>query len=119
MFINFIIENNRKIAEVPDNTISFGDADDLKDIMVEAAESDAHRIIIYENQLPTAFFDLKSGLAGEMLQKFSNYRMYLAIVGDFSKYKSQSLKDFIGESNRTGRIIFVSSYDEARKQFSK
>jgi hypothetical protein len=52
-------------------------------------------------------------MAGEILQKFSNYRMRLAIVGDFSEYKSKSLRDFIRESNRTGTINFVGTIDEA------
>jgi len=30
------------------------------------------------------FFDLSTGLAGEILQKFVNYHVKIAIVGDFS-----------------------------------
>jgi len=48
-----------------------------------------------------------------MLQKFSTYQGYLAIIGDFTKYSGKSLKDFIYESNKTGRVSFVSSRDEA------
>lgn len=57
--------------------------------------------------------DLKSGFAGEILQKFSNYRMKLAIIGDFSEIKSKSLRDFIRESNNRRTISFVSSIEEA------
>ena len=39
-------------------------------------------------------------MAGEILQKFSNYRVRLAIVGDFTPYSSKSIKDFIYESNK-------------------
>jgi hypothetical protein len=56
---------------------------------------------------------LKTTLAGDILQKFSNYNVKLAIVGDFSIYTSQSLRDFIYESNKTGRIRFVNTIDEA------
>lgn len=62
-----------------------------------------------------AFFDLKNGMAGELLQKYSNYRMQFAIVGDFSKYTSKSIQDFIYESNKVGHISFVSSLTEALK----
>ena len=48
----------------------------------------------------------------EILQKFSNYRMKLAIVGDFSGYRSKSLRDFIGECNR-GSLIFFEDNEEA------
>jgi len=59
------------------------------------------------------FFDLKTGLAGEILQKFSNYRVKLAIVGDFEEVKSKSLRDFIRESNRGRTVNFVNSVEEA------
>jgi hypothetical protein len=87
--------------------------DEIMDIMAEARMNDASGIIIHEGSLDPAFFDLKTRVAGEILQKFSNYRMRLAIVGDFSVYDSKSLKDFIRESNRYGIIRFVSSVEEA------
>ncbi|WP_083996437.1 DUF4180 domain-containing protein [Desulfosporosinus acididurans] len=52
------------------------------------------------------FFDLKTKLAGEILQKFVNYHVRIAIVGDFSGYKSKSLKDFIYESNNGKDVFF-------------
>lgn len=70
-------------------------------------------IIIYEKNITPEFFDLKTGIAGEILQKFSNYRVQLAIVGDFSKYNSKSLNNFIYESNKGRLINFVSTLSEA------
>jgi hypothetical protein len=70
-------------------------------------------MILHAINLPSEFFDLKSGFAGEILQKFSNYRMKLAIIGDFSEIKSKSLRDFIRESNNRRTISFVSSIEEA------
>ena len=66
-----------------------------------------------------AFFELKNGMAGEILQKFSNYRVRLAIVGDFSRYTSKSINDFILESNKTGHINFVPTVTEALLKLSK
>lgn len=71
------------------------------------------KIIIQEHHLTTDFFDLKNGMAGEILQKFSNYRVRLAIVGDFSKYNSKSLHDFIYESNKARQVTFVPSTADA------
>jgi len=51
------------------------------------------------------FFDLRTGVAGEVLRKFSNYRFRLAVIGDFTAHSSKSLRDFLYESNR-GRLIF-------------
>lgn len=46
-------------------------------------------------------------------QKFSNYRIRLAIVGDLSKYTNKSVKDFIYESNKDRYINFIASQTEA------
>ena len=58
-------------------------------------------------------------MAGEILQKFTTYRVELAIIGDFSKYPGKSIRDFIYESNRYGRINFVNSREEAIEKLTK
>ena len=70
------------------------------------------KVILHEKNITPDFFDLKTGIAGEILQKFSNYRVRLAIVGDFSTYPGQSIRDFIFESNRRGHINFVGTVGE-------
>ncbi len=70
--------------------------------------------ILHEQALSPAFFDLSSGVAGEILQKFSNYRLKVAIVGEFDHRKSKSLQAFIGESNRGGEVLFVKTVEQAK-----
>ena len=76
-------------------------------------------IILYERNITHDFFDLQTRLAGEILQKFSNYRIRLVIVGDWSKYTSRSLEAFICESNRGKTVNFSSSPTEALKLLSR
>ena len=76
-------------------------------------------IILYERNITHDFFDLQTKLAGEILQKFSNYRIRLVIVGDWSKYTSRSLEAFICESNRGKTVNFSSSPTEAVKLLSR
>jgi hypothetical protein len=45
--------------------------------------------------------------------------MKLAITGDFSKYKSKSLQDFIRESNKGNRIYFLDSVEAALMKLEK
>lgn len=59
------------------------------------------------------FFHLSIKLAGEILQKFINYKIKIAIVGDFSEYTSKSLKDFIYESNIGKDVFFLSDEKQA------
>lgn len=76
-------------------------------------ETDCDKLIVYKSCVVDDFFDLSTGIAGEILQKFINYRKKLAIVGDYSKYTSKALKDFIYESNNGNSIYFVPSIEEA------
>ena len=55
----------------------------------------------------------------EELQKFINYQIKFAVYGDYSKYTSKPLKDFIYESNNGKDIFFVKDTDEAVKMLSK
>lgn len=91
---------------------------DALDLMANCQYQGTSKIILDEKNIVDEFFDLKTGFAGEVLQKFSNYKCQLAIVGDFSKFQSKSLRDFIYESNKMGRIFFVSSLDEAKMRLS-
>ena len=70
-------------------------------------------IAISKNLITDKFFILSSGLAGEVLQKFINYRFRIAIYGDYSKYSSKPLKDFIYESNNGRDVYFTEDLNGA------
>lgn len=76
------------------------------------------RALIHKRSIDESFFDLRSGLAGEILQKAMNYRIQLGIVGDYSMYESKSLRDFIYETNGSNKIVFVNTLDEGLKRLS-
>lgn len=101
------------IAEIISDRVLLGSAQDAVDLMAECRFSGCGDIVVYEKNLSPGFYDLKTGVAGDVLQKFSNYRCRLAIVGDFSKYPSGSFQSFIRESNRSGMIVFVPDLKDA------
>ncbi|MDD5017725.1 MAG: DUF4180 domain-containing protein [Eubacteriales bacterium] len=94
-------------------TGTVGGVRDVLDIIATAYSNGAHGIIIYKEALPDGFFLLNTGLAGEMLQKFPNYGIRLAIVGDFENVQSKSLAAFIRECNRGNHVFFKKSEKEA------
>ncbi len=102
-----------KIAEVEDLNFLISEPQDVLDLMGDAVSENCSRMIVQERNLNPDFFRLQTGLAGEILQKFSNYSFKLAIIGDFEKYKSKNLQDFMRESNKGNRIFFVSTHEEA------
>ena len=118
MHLSFLQTPTQKITVVRSQDIIFQNAEDAAELLMNCRYNGSESIIINEANLPPAFFDLKTGLAGDILQKFSTYQGRLAIIGDFSKYESKSLKDFIYESNKQGRINFVNTIEEAEKALS-
>jgi hypothetical protein len=108
--------NGQSIAELTAEGVVLSTAQQFLQMIMD---SSAEGIIVHQENIDEQFFDLRSGLAGEMLQKVVNYRLRLAIVGDFSIYESNSLKAFIFESNKSNTIAFVNSIEDALIRLSK
>jgi hypothetical protein len=104
---------NLRIAEIVSNEILISSVQDGLDLLGNLYSLNFDGVILKELNITPDFFNLRTGIAGEILQKFSNYSILLAIVGDFAKYQSKSLDDFIRESNRGGQISFVDSVSDA------
>lgn len=88
-------------------------------IMTIKYETNCNKIALNKSAVIEDFFILSKGLAGEILQKFINYQTKFAIYGDYSKYTSKPLKDFIYKSNNGKDIFFVENEDEAIEMLSK
>ncbi len=101
------------IAELISDNIIIQKIEDGFDLLGNLYYQGFDKVIIHEKNITSDFFDLKNKMAGEILQKFSNYRVRLAIVGDFSKYTKKSIKDFIYESNNGKQINFVPTISDA------
>lgn len=107
MELRIVEVKSHKIAEIESEQIVIHNTQDALDIMGNSSYQGASSLIIREVHLTPEFFDLKSGVAGDILLKFSNYRIQLAIIGKFTKYESKSLNALISESNRGNQIFFV------------
>lgn len=119
MEITTIKESNIEIAVVSSSEILITDVQSALDLMVTVKyEAGCERIILNKSAICEDFFHLKTRLAGEILQKFINYHMKIAIIGDFSAYSSKSLKDFIYESNNGKDIFFLSDEKQAIEKLS-
>jgi hypothetical protein len=105
--------DNTVIAELSDENVVISQTADILDIMGDCLSKNCNRIIIRESNLNPDFFRLHTGLAGDILQKFSNYNFILAVIGDFTKYVSNNFQDFIRESNKGKSIFFLENMDDA------
>jgi len=119
MKINIVEENNVKTAIVNSSDILIMDVQSALDFITTVEfETDCRRIVLNKSAICDDFFDLSTKLAGEILQKFINYHVKIAIVGDFSIYTSKSLKDFIRECNKGKAIFFLPNERRAIERLS-
>lgn len=120
MKIKIITQNDTEIALVDSDQILLTDVQSALDLMVTVQyETGSNNIIINKGAICEEFFDLKTKLAGDVLQKFVNYRVRIAIVGDYSAYTSKSLKDFIYECNKGNSVFFVENESQAIEKLAK
>ena len=98
-----------RIFECPEEGSPMGNAQDSVTLIGNARSQNATLIAIPVARLAPDFFRLRTGMAGDMLQKFVMYGVRVAIVGDISQQiaGSTALRDFVIESNRGNSIWFV------------
>jgi hypothetical protein len=96
------------------------DDGELLDVIGEASAHQAELVLLPVERLPAAFFALRSGVAGNLVQKFVNYRLRLAILGDVSTQvtHSDALRDFVCEANRGRQLWFVATEDELNQRLA-
>jgi hypothetical protein len=82
---------------------------DAADLIGEAFSARATMVAIPLARLSPDFLVLSTRLAGHVLQKFINYDIRVAILGDISAAvaASDALRDFVRESNRGQWVWFV------------
>ena len=114
MTIRTVESNNRKFVIVASDEVIISDGQSALDFVANMLyEHDCHGIALNKAAVAESFFVLSTGVAGEVAQKFANFKMRFAIIGDFTGYTSKPLHDFIYESNRGRNLFFVADEDEA------
>lgn len=114
------IENNKiPMAYITSRQLLITDSQSALDLMATVKyETSCARIILEKSSVCEDFFHLSTCLAGEILQKYINYGIKIAIIGDYSSYNSKPLHDFIYECNHGKDIFFAASLDEAVDRLS-
>lgn len=120
MQIEYISSQNGSIAVVTGEEKVIVDVQSALDlVMTVRYEGGAERIAIDKNAVAEDFFILSTGMAGEVLQKFTNYHVKAAFYGDFTRYTSKPLRDFIYESNQGNGVFFVPTREEAIRRLTE
>ncbi|EEP75022.1 alpha/beta hydrolase [Micromonospora sp. ATCC 39149] len=81
--------------------------------LIGAAFLCATVVAVPANRLGEEFFSLGTRFAGEVMQKFVNYRLRLAVIGDISGHlaASPALRALVHESNLANHVWFLPDLD--------
>ena len=117
---SIIVKNKVSIAVLNGDKVVISDLQSALDLLgILFFDDNCSRVVLNKSAITPDFFDLKTQLAGEILQKFGAFAMRLAIVGDFSEYTSESFRAFVYECNHGNHVFFVATEDEAVTRLSE
>ena len=80
---------------------------DALDLLAEAGQRGVRRILLHAENLSPDFFELTTGLAGAVFQKFSNYSIRAALLVDPRKIRSRRFRELLFTSR--SRATFTGS----------
>ena len=120
MNIEHLKEHGVDLAVISSDEKIIVDVQSALDLMMTVKyETGADRLVIDKQAVCEEFFILSTGIAGEILQKFINYHVKAAMFGDYSRYTSKPLRDFIYESNNGKDFFFTASKEEAVERLAQ
>jgi hypothetical protein len=105
------MDEERRIVIASDRGLLIGSLSDIPDAIASCLG--AKGLILTESDLAPEFFDLRSGLAGELFQKFTNYKVRVAIVLPDPKGYGERFSELAYEHRSHRMIRVVRSKDEA------
>src|SRR5215216_7011264 len=103
------MNEERRILVASDSGISMRSISDISDALGSCICAEG--LIVTENDLAPEFFDLRSGLAGELFQKFTNYNLRVAIVLPDPEAYGERFSELAYEHRSHSMIRFVRSKD--------
>jgi Domain of unknown function (DUF4180) len=81
-------------------------------------EREARGVLLESHHLPPAFFDLRTGFAGELLQKLQNYGLRLAGVFPSEDEYGERVRELLREARRGRGFRAFSARDDAEAWLS-
>jgi hypothetical protein len=105
------MNEERKILIASDTGISIRSFGDISDAIAESVDADG--LMLTEDDLAKEFFDLRTGLAGELFQKCMNYGVRLAIVLPDTEAYGERISELAYEHKSHSMIRFIRSKGEA------
>jgi hypothetical protein len=92
---------------------------DVLDLLANSEHYQSQKLLLDQAHLAPAFFDLSSGLAGEIFLKLTNYRVKTAVVADLAAIPSERFHELVYECNKGRQINFFTDFAAAEAWLAK
>ena len=103
MEVRVVEAGNARYTEVLPGTLSFAGEQDALDLVAACAEGRPWAVLIHGDALAEPFLDLRTGLAGAILQKFVNYHLRVAVLVP-GRIPEGRFGEYVREANRGGHV---------------
>ena len=84
-----------------------------RDLAGACFEHGTRALLLDHGALPPAFFDLSSGVAGDLMQRLANYGLRMAAVVPEPRVHAESFQDFAREASAFSQFRFFRTRAEA------
>ena len=108
-----IIRTNQGVYVRPEEGEKVSSQGDLLELVALCGEAGTDNLLLPRGSLAEDFFDLSTGLAGEIALKLSTYRVRTAILVNLLGVRSQRFKEWAWECNRGHEIHFCADEEDA------
>ncbi len=115
MNYKLVENNNTKYIEVFSCAKQLKTASDALDLVALCGENDTNLLMIHSEALSEDFFKLKTGVAGEILQKFINYAIKAAIIIPDQSRLVVRFRELVSEANKGNQYRFFAISADAQK----
>lgn len=121
MIMNYkIIENgNQKYIEFISTPTPFSTEQDAVDLVALCIENETNLLLLHSHVLSEDFFKLRTGVAGNMIQKFINYHVKTAAVIPKELVNKGKFKEMVLESNHSNHFRFFENREDAESWLLK
>lgn len=119
MDIRVIEKDGRRYVECTADKVIINTEKDALDIIAVCFEKNISLLVIHSEILSEDFYNLRTGLAGAVLQKFANYHIKAALVMPSQEKIIGRFGEMVNEVNKGSDFRVFSSLSEAEKWIIK
>jgi PadR family transcriptional regulator, regulatory protein AphA len=108
-------KNDKRYVEYASAETPLRSEQDALELVAACFENDTNLLMLHEEMLTDDFFNLRTGIAGQVLQKFSNYHVKVAVILRSEQRIKGKFKELLAESNKGNAFKAFNSLSDAEE----